>query len=489
MQLPHGQAVGPYYNPKQRQVFKPNPGPQEEFLACPLFEALFGGAAGGGKSWALLLDFARDADNPFSNGIIFRRNIGDLEDLIRKSKQIYYALYPKAKFNEQKRKWTFPSGATLYMSFIECDKDLDKYYGQEYSWIGFDELGQFTYNQYIFMFTRCRSSQPGMRCRVRATTNPGGIGHSWIKARFIDACREGRKIIRDKPGGLPRIFFPAKVTDNPKLLENDPDYLKRFAGLDERLQRALLEGDWDALGGDFFQCFKASTHVIDWNRFMYLYNLKSPEIPNDWPKFRAFDYGYSHPFACLWCTFDPHGRIIIYREYYGCPDPKKKPDVGSKMDAISVAKGILARERPGENILFGVADPSMWGVRDPNGVNWPDYHSREGVNWEQAVNDRKVGWQVMLQMMQLEECGKTPDGKRKIYRPNFYVFNTCTQWLRTVPTLPSCTKDPDDVDTKAEDHLADATRYACMVYPIPHSSQWTDEEKEIRHRRGTWMSR
>ncbi|MDB5243800.1 MAG: hypothetical protein JWP57_4426, partial [Spirosoma sp.] len=314
------------------------PGPQSEAISadwCP--EILFGGSAGGGKSDFLLGDFLQDVSTYAEawRGVIFRRTYRELEELVGRSHEIY----PQtgARWYSGDSLWRWRNGAVLRMRYLERDLDVTRYQGHSYAWIGWDELTQWpTAFAYRYMRSRLRSAKAVPTKRIRCSANPGGVGHQWVKALFIDPAPLGFVPITDKVTGMDRMFVPSKLTDNAILMAADPHYAGRLAGMGSpELVRAMLEGDWNVVTGAYFPEFTTDLHVI-----------RPRTLPKHWTRFRAFDWGSAKPFCCLWIaiadgtTEFPAGTAVVYREYYGSSG---EPNVGIKMSAEAVGRGILER--------------------------------------------------------------------------------------------------------------------------------------------------
>jgi len=439
----------------QREIlFEPNPGPQTDFLASTEQEVLYGGSAGGGKSYAMVADPVRYLNNPNAQMLLVRRSTEELRELISVSKQLYPRAIPGIKFMERDKTWVAPSGATLWMSYLDRDDDVMRYQGQAFNWIGFDELTQWA-SPYPWNYMRSRlrsTSTSGLPLYMRATTNPGGPGHQWVKKTFIDPgtprkpfwatdtetgetiawpkghSREGQPLFK-------RRFIPATLFDNPYLAD-DGMYEANLLSLPEHQRRQLLEGDWDVNEGAAFPEFNRSIHVIE-----------PFEIPHSWARFRAADYGYGSYSGIVWIAVAPDEQLIVYREMYV-----------QKVLATDLADMILEVESE-EKIRYGVLDSSLWHKRGDTGPSLAEQMIVKGCRWRPA--DRSKGSRV--------------SGKNEIHRrlqvdefteePRLVIFNSCRNLISQLPSIPLDKNNPEDVDTHAEDHLYDALRYGVMTRP------------------------
>lgn len=432
-------------------AWQPQPGPQADAISATWCEELFfGGARGGGKSDFLLGDFLQDVARYGANwqGILFRRTYPELAEIIGRSQRLFPIT--GAVWKEADKEWHWPNGAKLRMRYVERYADVSRYQGHQYTWMGFDELTNWSdariYQELKACLRWADADVPTKR--IRCSGNPGGPGHGWVKSYFIDHA----------PGGyLPRIceqtkhsimFIPSRVQDNQILLERDPGYVDRLRGVgSEALVRAWLEGDWSAVVGAYFAEFGLQ-HLID-----------PFPIPRHWIKFRALDWGSARPFCVLWCAVAdgehvegvpdlPRDTLVVYREWYG----SSAPNVGLKLHVPDVAAGIVARSY-GEDYAYSVADPACF--QQDGGPSIAETFNRHGVNFRPADNKRLAGWQ------QVRDRLVGLDG-----RPLLLLFaNCCKDLIRTLPTLQHDSAKPEDLDTEAEDHAADTLRYACMSRP------------------------
>lgn len=451
-------------------IFKPNAGPQEDFLASSELEVLYGGAAGGGKSFAILADPMRYFSHPAFNGLVIRRTTDELRDLIRESKNLYPKAFPGAKFKEQISTWVFPNGGTLWMSYLDRDDDVLKYQGQQYSWIGVDELTQYaTPYAWNYLRSRLRTSAKDLPLSMRATTNPGGPGHQWVKKMFIDPAPPNTSFTpRDLetnaplvyPVGHPkagqslfkRRFIPAKLSDNPYLME-DGQYEASLLSLPEHLRRQLLEGDWSIAQGAAFPEFRVSTHVVD-----------PFSIPHEWRRFRACDFGYSSHSAVLWFAIDPvWNRLIVYRELY-------VSRFTGKDLAIEIRK--IEREA-GESIAYGILDSSVFHQRGNSGPVISEEMAAEGIRFrpsDRGHGSRINGRNRLHELLKVQEFGYDENTGEYITSPGIIFFNTCRQTISDLQVIPTDPKGGEDIDDRfVSDHTYDALRYGIMSRPKAHT--------------------
>lgn len=426
-------------------------------------EALYGGAAGGGKSDFLVAEALRQVHIPHYKGIIFRKTYKQLTELIDKSEDIYPRAFKKARYNGTNHVWRFPSGAKVYFGNMQNVSFKRDYQGKQFDFIGFDELTHFTWDEYAYMYSRNRPSGPGTRVYMRATANPGGIGHGWVKQHFIrsvDPYQTGVNEVEVKrPDGSSvlmhktMIFIPSSVFDNQKLLDNNPNYLASLAMLPKAERAALLYGDWDSFDGQVFVEFKDNTSGYDTQRYTHVINPF--RIPDDWLIYRGFDFGYARPYSVGWYAVDHKGCIYRIKEMYGCTD---KPNTGVKIDPSEIARQIKEVEEAEPNLrgrkMIGIADPSIFD--ESRGESIAAIMERFGVYWEPGDNTRLAGKMQYHYRFAFDSLG----------RSMFYVFNTCRDFIRTIPSLVYDEKRVEDIDTTQEDHIYDECRYVLMEHPI-----------------------
>jgi len=444
----------------QDVVFKPNPGPQTDFLSSSEREVLYGGSAGGGKSYAMLADPLHGLNHPNFSGLLVRHTTEELRELIQKSQELYPRAVPGIKWSERKSQWISPRGGRLWMSYLDKDMDVTRYQGQAFNWIGFDELTQWpTPFAWDYMRSRLRSaSSMELGLYMRATTNPGGSGHSWVKKMFIDPAKYGEAFWATNietgeeikyPAGhskagqslFKRRFIPASLFDNPYLAESG-DYEAMLLSLPEHQRKQLLEGNWDVNEGAAFP---------EWNRAIHV--VEPFKIPSNWTKFRACDYGYGSYTGVVWIAVSPSEQLVVYRELY-C----------SKVTATDLADMILDAEAEDGTIRYGVLDSSLWHKRGDTGPSLAEQMNMKGCRWrpsDRSRGSRVAGKNEMHRRLQVDEHTE---------EPRLVFFANCTNTIAQLPSIPLDKRNPEDVDTNAEDHLYDALRYGIMTRP--RSSIW-----------------
>ena len=460
------------FEEKHNILFKPNKGPQTDFLAASEREVLYGGAAGGGKSYAMLADPLRYLAHPQFSGLLLRRTTEELRELVWKSQELYPKIIPGIKWSERKMQWTSPAGGRLWLSYLDRDDDVLRYQGLSFCWIGFDELTQWpTGFAWDYLRSRLRSTAPELPVYMRATTNPGGTGHVWVKKYFVDPAPAGHKFWATDASGdtliypkghtkegqplFQRKFIPAKLFDNPYLTKTG-DYETMLLSLPESQRKRLLEGNWDVAEGAAFPEFDRKIHVTE-----------PFSIPKNWPKFRACDYGYGSYSAVLWFAVAPDGQLIVYRELYV-----------SKVLAKDLANKVLHLEEEDGTILYGVLDSSCWHRRGDTGPSLAEQMVLQGCRWrpsDRSAGSRIAGKNEVHRRLQIQEDVDEDN------TPGMVVFHSCINLVSQLPSIPLDPKNPEDVNTKSEDHLYDALRYGVMSRPRKGIFDFTIENMSDRY--------
>jgi len=425
-------------------IFVPNPGPQTEFLRASEDEVFYGGARGGGKSYSLIVNPLRYCHVPEHRALILRRTMPELRDLIFHSQRLYPRAFPGAVWREKEGAWRFPSGARVEFGYAENMTDVLRYQGQSYSEIDIDELPQYESEQIITELRgSLRTTNPYLPTQMRFTGNPGNIGSGWVREVFINPAPPNTpfKVPVHMPDGstryITRKFIPAKLTDNPYLMQSDT-YYTMLASLPETKRKQWLDGDWDAFDGAAFPEFNRNVHVIK----------PFPRLSPNWPRFRACDWGFSSPHCCLWFAVGNDGELYVYRELYG-----------KGLTADKFAIKVLEAER-GERIQYGVLDVSTWAQRGDAGPSIAETMIKLGCRWrpsDRSTKSRINGKMEVHRRLHYDEEQK---------QPKLFIYDTCVNLIRTLPMLPTDPNDPEDVDTRAEDHAYDALRYGVMSRPV-----------------------
>lgn len=436
---------------------------QQLLISCPAFETFFGGARGGGKSDAALGAFLLNVNKygKHHKGVIFRRTLPELEDIFKRAQEIYLPLGAKQIGTINCRPaFVFPSGSELRFRYLESDQDATRYQGHQYTFICFDELGNYPTDFAFTFMSACARSAAGVPCRMIATGNPGGVGHSWIKARFIDNIEPYKVQTVELGDGLTttRCFIPSTLDDNPILLAADPEYPARLRMQSSELYRAFRFGDWDIIAGNVFDEFRREKHVI--KPFALL--------QGEYVKFCSIDWGYSKPYSIGFWAVSRTGRMIRYRELYGCE--KDKPNTGTKESVADVArKAWEIAALDGVDTM--IADPAVWGKVDNADLSVAEKFAAAGWKMIKGNNDRLAGLQAIHDYL------KTTDSDG---RPMMLIFSTCKDFIRTIPFLLPDKNRPEDIDSKLEDHIYDETRYAVMSDFVSNPAR----ALEVAYRRG-----
>jgi hypothetical protein len=474
--------VNPRLKGRASLMWTPQRGAQEiAWTADWCDEVFYGGERGGGKS-DLQIGWQEDGALTYAKGwrgVMFRKTYPEMEELQARAMEVFpgegavFKTQQSAEFPFSSC-WYWPNGATVKMRYIENDKDYGRYHGHQYTGISFDEVTEYpTPAGLLKMLSTLRSAQ-GVPCRVRLTGNPGGVGHVWVKARYITPAAP-LSPFTDPETGFTRMFVPSRMSDNQILMSADPGYRKRIlaaTGGNAALRQAWLEGNWDIVAGAFFDNITPAIYLPRWNP------------PTHWTRFRSFDWGSAKPFSCGWWAIAdddhwltlrdgsevmiPRGAIVRYREWYGCKE--NEPNVGLKMSAEAVGRGIMQRERD-EKIdeQLSVADPSLW--KEDGGPSLAEKMLKcdpkqpnvmVGPRFQPADNTRATGWSQVRARIggPIGEPGSDPEV------PMLYVTEDCLDWKRTVPAMQHDKNRLEDVDSDGEDHAGDETRYACMARPI-----------------------
>jgi len=483
-------------------AWAPQPGSQTFFLADPTVEVLYEGTRGPGKTDALIMDFCQEIGKGHGaewKGILFRQTHPQLRDIIEKSKKWIKRIWPDAIYNEVKTMWEWPTGERLYFAHFNVRSDYDNYHGHAYPWIGWEELTNWPNPDcYKSMFSCSRSTIKGMPRKIRATTNPYGVGHNWVKARWrlpingemgpngtrpcvgpliigdIDA--EGNK----EP---PRRAIHGYLDENQLLLHADPEYKGRIAAAARNASEkaAWLDGSWDIVAGGMFDDI--------WYEYRDTIVMEPFDIPPGWKIYRAYDHGSSKPFSVGWYAVSDgtdlklrDGRVrstlrgdkFRFKEWYGWRGVSNE---GSRMLVADISKGIIEREikwglRAADaswtRVSRGPADSSIFDdntngsdvsiatdFEKPVTINGVKHR---GIFWERAdkgPGSREQGWEQIRKA--LKATKRPPGGFREI--PGLFISTECPQWLRCVPVLPRDELKIDDVDDESEDHNGDETRY------------------------------
>jgi len=417
---------------EENVIFRPNEGPQTDFLAASETDVLYGGAAGGGKSYAMLVDPLRFAHRGAHRALILRRSMPELRELIDKSRELYPKAFPGCKYKEVEKLWNFPSGAKIEFGFLERDADVYRYQGQAYSWIGFDEIThQATEFSWNYLASRLRTTDPEIIPYMRCTANPGGVGAHWVKKRYIDPAPPNESF--KGSDGLNRKFIPARLDDNP-YLANDGRYEQMLKALPPTQRRQLLEGDWEVAEGAAFTEFDRNIHIID-----------PFEIPIHWDRIKGIDYGYASESACVWGAIDrDDNTLIIYRELYR-----------KGLLATDLAQLIAEMELNDPMSVPGVLDTACWNRTGQTGPTVGETLVKAGHKLRRADKNRVAGKIQIHEYLKVQQSG----------RPKLQIFNTCPNLIRELQSIPLDKSNPEDVDTHAPDHAYDALRYLIMSRP------------------------
>jgi hypothetical protein len=470
--------VSDYRKRSKNVKWKANPGGQDLFLRCPYREVLLHGDRGGGKTEALLMDFVKGVGRGWGSkytGVLFRCEYKHLEDVVRKSKRLFNAIFPDAYFLKAASdyKWVFPGGEELLFRHAKKEADYDAFHGHEYPWQGYEELTNWLDPKfYLKMESTCRSSIKGMRKRRVSTTNPFGLGHTWVKKRFIDPAPTG--------GVIEEVFTVKGITikkqrqaircsflQNPWILENDPEYIVSLMSItDPNVRAAWLYGSWDIVAGGAFDDL--------WDREKHVLKSSEVQIPSSWPITRSFDWGSSSPFSVGWHATSPGGEILIagkpkylprgtkirLAEWYGAKHDRDNE--GLRLTNAQIAEGILEREREFGfvNVHPGAADNQIFN--DGNGFGVTAYQAYEDAGVYFVPAPKGPGSRrTRMALLRDRLFESTLDLMEK---PGLFIMDRC---VNTISQIPVLARDPDDwekVNKGGEDHIYDELTYELIAY-------------------------
>lgn len=441
------------------KAFKPNSHIQESFLQAPEDEVLYGGGRGSGKSLCLIADPLRYVEHPNFRAVVIRRTMPELRELIDRAKTMYFQMKPDVQWKVKENIFVFPSGAKIEFGYLDSENDLEKYRGQEYTWIGIDEISQIPfYEWYYKLKASLRTSDPTLTTYIRATTNPTGVGIDWVKEYWHIGVKPQNTTIRevfDTAIGqitTTKKWLHSTVFDNPDLIKANPGYVAQLMAAPPHLKKAWLDGDWDAIEGAAFQEFDKAIHVC-----------KPFEIPNSWPKIRGADYGYKDGAACIWVAIAPDGIYYAYREFVVNGRNATKlwtaPEFARKIGDIEwEAK---------EFVKYGVLDSAVWAKRGDSGPSLAEQMIKEGTKWRPAdkgAGSRVAGKNRIHQLLQVDAI---------LEKPRLIFFDNCIQSIKMMSGIPIDSSNAEDVDTDSPlDHQYDALRYLVMSRPTSAYMSW-----------------
>lgn len=446
-------------------IWTPHPGSQVKFLQCPIYEALIGGSRGGGKTDVLLMSYLQHVGKGYGaawRGVIFREQYTQLTDLINKSMKWIKQIFPDAEYNSSDHLWKFKTGERLYFRYIRVPEDYWNFHGMEFSFMGWEELTNWATDEcYKLMMSCNRCSDPGIPLMLRATCNPAGVGHSWVKQRFIDTAPP-LKVYVDPETSRKRVYIPSMLDENVTLLEADPLYKKTLLASvqdDPVKYKAWVKGEWDiVVGGYFSDQWNAAIHV------------RTPfAIPKSWYVFRSFDWGSKRPWSVSYIAecngeqpdeiykmpYLPKGTCIVITEIYGWTG---KPDEGDQAESYEMAKRILTVDKSieieyGVRVHPGPADNQITEVRDGKSISVS--LASHGVYWKRSYKgsgSRVAGWTLIRTMLGAAKRGD-------LEKPHLYFFDTARHHIRTIPIMQHDPKKQEDIDSTLEDHACDSLRY------------------------------
>lgn len=502
-------------------VYSPHPGKQTEFISCSADNVFFGGARGPGKSFALAfkaafsvkrghwtyqgkkitddeyLQFSAQGieckyivekiaiDYPDYVAILIRRTGPQLERNLKPECDKLYPLYG-GQWKERHRRYVFPSGAMIYLVHCKDRRALDDYIGGNYNFIGFDEVNQFPQEWVDAIVTSNRTTNPELRPQACMTSNPGNIGHIWLKKTYVDRCppTEGETIYSEEldvtytlkvsgetffdDNGVSWQYIPALVFENPSIMENDPGYILKLKNLKPTLKKMWLFGDWGAFVGMFFDKWDEDTHVIDMTdeKTRFRYNKEFSKYTHT--LYRFYDYGTKAPFVCLFAAVDADDNITIFDEIV-------ETGLASSAQARFVNEYALEKYNlTPDDFSDELADPQYWAKhseKDSMPYSPEEHYADEGIYLTQGVRDREVGAKIIYDAFEPVKDGV----------PRIRFTSNCSYSIETIPALPAAELNPEDVDKKGEDHAYDALRYGGTIV-LPGLTAAKEHEKGWRTR-------
>lgn len=421
---------------------------QQSFINATATEVLFGGSAGGGKSYGQIVDALLFAlKYPGSKQLLLRRTFSELDKSIIRTSLM---LYPREiySYNSSSHTGRFVNGSIIDFGYCANENDVNQYQSAEYDVIRFDELTHFTEFQYIYLISRIRGSN-GFPKQIKCSTNPGSVGHQWVKARFIDPSPPNTEFIG--AGGLSKIFIPSLLDDNTFLMKSDPTYRARLEALPERDKKALLYGDWNIFDGQYFPEFSRDVHVS-----------RPFEIPKEWRRYRAFDYGLDR-LACYWIAIDSARTVYVYKELCESDLP------------ISTACERIIDMNGDDDIYITLAPPDMWSRSQETGRSKASLFNEYGVEVTKSSNNREAGWLALKELLKTDANGIS----------RLVIFDNCVELIKCLPALQVDPKKPSDCATEPHDitHAPDALRYFAVFFAYPSEPE---KPKEIRVRKDVY---
>jgi phage terminase large subunit len=409
---------------------------QNEFVQATADEVLFGGAAGGGKSYAQLIDamlYALKYNG--SKQLMLRRTFPELRRSLVLNSLIMYPA-ELAKYTESIKKWTFINGSSIEFGYCDSENDVNQYQSAEYDCVRFDELTHFTEFMYTYLISRIRGVNNFPK-QIKSTTNPGSEGHSWVKSRFIDVAQP-MTTFKDA-NSRTRIFIPASVYENKFLMDSDPEYIRRLEQLPEFERKTLLLGEWNVFAGQYFTEFNTSVHVCE--PFV---------IPDNWTKYRALDYGLDM-LACIWFAVSPQNKVYAYKELH------------EKDLIISEAAKRIRQVNGRDKISETYAPGDLWGRTKDSGKTIVETFKEHGVKFTKTSNDRVKGWMAVKEYLKVNATRDMFTGDT-VESSDLTIFSNCTTLIKNLPQIQRSESNPNDCASKPHDitHICDALRYYCV---------------------------